>query len=198
MVSCALFFSKQREDSNLHITNFRSWVVMFYLCQQPIGFSYHSWYSMPWLAPLLNDLIWGWHEFHIYKFFGQGYVGNIWNRLLGSSIVEMGSHQTIWSRPLLNIAQHSGTWPYTLAPSIDQTCHKIVTKLDLITAFDLIYKFQEVSTAMDVACQQRRLTHPDTWSCPFWDLHLFKWVDHSLLNLSCFRNLNEHPSVALT
>ena len=27
--------------------------------------------------------------------------------------------------------------------------------------------------ATDVACQQRTLTPPDTWSCPFGDLHLF-------------------------
>ena len=34
-----------------------------------------------------------------------------------------GSHQTLWSLPLPNFTWHSGTWPYTMTPSIDQTLH---------------------------------------------------------------------------
>ena len=34
-----------------------------------------------------------------------------------------GSHQTLWSLPLPNVTWHSGTWPYTMTPSIDQTLH---------------------------------------------------------------------------
>ena len=34
-----------------------------------------------------------------------------------------GSHQTLWSLPLQNVTWHSGTWPYTMTPSIDQTLH---------------------------------------------------------------------------
>ena len=33
------------------------------------------------------------------------------------------SHQTLWSLPLPNVTWHSGTWPYTMTPSFDQTLH---------------------------------------------------------------------------
>ena len=35
-----------------------------------------------------------------------------------------GSHQTLWSLPLPNVTWHSGTWPYTMTPSIDHTLHQ--------------------------------------------------------------------------
>ena len=35
-----------------------------------------------------------------------------------------GSHQTLWSLPLPNVTWHSGTWPYTMTHSIDQTLHQ--------------------------------------------------------------------------
>ena len=34
-----------------------------------------------------------------------------------------GSQQTLWSLPFPNVTWHSGTWPYTMTPSIDQTLH---------------------------------------------------------------------------
>ena len=34
-----------------------------------------------------------------------------------------GSHQTLWSLPIPNVTWHSGTWPYTMTPSIVQTLH---------------------------------------------------------------------------
>ena len=40
-----------------------------------------------------------------------------------------GSHQTLWSLPLPNITWHSGTWPYTMTPSIDQTLHPFANLL---------------------------------------------------------------------
>ena len=44
-------------------------------------------------------------------------------------MVEMGSHQTLWSLPLPNVTWHSGTWPYTMTPSIDQTSHQFANLL---------------------------------------------------------------------
>ena len=35
----------------------------------------------------------------------------------------------IWSLPLPNVTWHSGTWPYTMTPSIDQTLHQIANLL---------------------------------------------------------------------
>ena len=39
------------------------------------------------------------------------------------------SHQTLWSLPLSNVTWHSGTWPYTMTPSIDQTLHQFANLL---------------------------------------------------------------------
>ena len=40
-----------------------------------------------------------------------------------------GSHQTLWSLPLSNVTWHSGTWPYTMTPSIDQALHQFANLL---------------------------------------------------------------------
>ena len=40
-----------------------------------------------------------------------------------------GSHQTLWSLPLPNVTWHSGTWPYTMTPSVDQTLHQFANLL---------------------------------------------------------------------
>ena len=40
-----------------------------------------------------------------------------------------GSHQKLWSLPLPDVTWHSGTWPYTMTPSIDQTLHQFANLL---------------------------------------------------------------------
>ena len=40
-----------------------------------------------------------------------------------------GSHQTLWSLPLPNVTWHSGTWPYTMTPSIDKILHQFANLL---------------------------------------------------------------------
>ena len=55
-----------------------------------------------------------------------------------------GSHQTLWSLPLPNVTWHSGTWPYTITPSIDQTLHQFANLLPnwtLITILTLVQNF---------------------------------------------------------
>ena len=54
---------------------------------------------------------------------------NVWNHPSGSFMVDMGSHQTLWSLPLPNVTWHSGTWPYTMTHSIDQTLHQFANLL---------------------------------------------------------------------
>ena len=44
-------------------------------------------------------------------------------------MVDMGVSSTLWSLPLPNITWHSGTWPYTMTPSIDQTLHQFANLL---------------------------------------------------------------------
>ena len=54
---------------------------------------------------------------------------NVWNRPSGSLWSIWGSHQTLWSLPFPNVTWHSGTWPYTMTPSIDQTLHQFASLL---------------------------------------------------------------------
>ena len=81
-----------------------------------------------------------------------------------------GSFQTIWGPLLPNVTRHSGLWPSSVTPSIDQALHQFLT-LQLILAllpnltFYLIASGFHRTFAMGAACQQRMLTPPDTWSC---------------------------------
>ena len=54
-----------------------------------------------------------------------------------------GSHQTLWSLPLPNVTRHSGTWPYTMTPSIVQTLHllNLLPNLTLIPILTLLPNF---------------------------------------------------------
>ena len=54
---------------------------------------------------------------------------------------------------------HSGTWPYTVTPSIDQTFHR-VTEMEVSIA----------QFAITAAIQQWTLTPPFTWSCSMFGL----------------------------
>ena len=54
------------------------------------------------------------------------------------------------------------------------------------------------ASAAGVACRQGTLTHPGSWSCPFWDFHVFYLLRSTLfLNFSLFfRTMHfVHPSV---
>ena len=64
-----------------------------------------------------------------------------------------------WHPPL--IGHYTNFWPlliWTLLPNL---------------TFYLIVQGFHRTYATGAACQQRTLTHPDTCSCSFWDLHLF-------------------------
>ena len=73
--------------------------------------------------------------------------------------------------PLPNVTWHSGGWPYTVTPSIDQTLHQFLTLLLISTllphlTFYLVVRGFHRTFATGAACPQRTLTPPDTWSCP--------------------------------
>ena len=52
-------------------------------------------------------------------------------------MVGTGSYQTIWGPSLPNITPHSGWWPFSVTPSIDQAFHQLFTLLQC-TDLDLI------------------------------------------------------------
>ena len=66
--------------------------------------------------------------------------------LIRQFMVDMGCYQTIWSPALpnvVNVTWHSRTWPYAVSPSITPT-YDLVTKLGLITEFNIFIKLHEV------------------------------------------------------
>ena len=134
-VRCALLLTTNMTISTSISQTFRSLVAIFQPRQRMV-FLYHSSYCMPGLAPLMI----GRHGFHLSSS-AKDMSLNVWNRPSGSLMVDMGSHQTLWSLSLPNVTWHSGTWPCTMAPSIDQTFHQLITELDFITDFDLITNF---------------------------------------------------------
>ena len=97
--------------------------------------------------------------------------GNDWNRLSGSYMVIWGSHQTLWSIPLPPVTWHSGIWPYTVTPSIDQKFRLIVV---LLPNWKLYRRWPYYripggfhrTFATGAASQQRMLTPPG--HVPFW------------------------------
>ena len=55
-----------------------------------------------------------------------------------------GTLQTLWRLPLPNVTWHSGTWQYTMTPSIDQTLHQFANLLPnwtLISIWTLLPNF---------------------------------------------------------
>ena len=98
------------------LQTFRFWVATSHL-RPPMAFLSHNLSDTPGLVPLMNVLFWGRCDFPI-SFSGRDMSRNVWNRLLGSSMVGTGSHQTTWGPPLPNVTRHSGWWPPTYSDTL--------------------------------------------------------------------------------
>ena len=64
------------------------------------------------------------------------YVGSIFSQEVLWSI--RGSHKKLWSLPLPDVTWHSGKWPYTMTPSIDQTLHQFANLLPIWTLLPIL------------------------------------------------------------
>ena len=88
---------------------------------------------------------------------------NVWNRPSGSFMVDMGSHQTLWSLPFPNFTWHSGTWPCTMTPSIDLTLHQFAnllpnwTWLPILTLLPIFLGFHRTLQRVRLAYRGRLL-----------------------------------------
>ena len=73
--------------------------------------------------------------------------------------------------PFPNVIWHSGTWPYEVASSTDQTLHEFLnlfpnwTFLPILILLPNFERFPWWNIATGAASQQRTLAPPDTWSC---------------------------------
>ena len=131
------------------------------------------------LAPLMNVLFCGQHD--------RDLPGNVLNRLLGSSMVDMGiikQYEVSFLQMLIDILGHGLT-------------RDLVTELNLITDFDLIItKFHRIF-ATGAASQQGwlighlTLFHLVTWMCSYVETSL----SPELVMFPEF--VFEHPYVAL-
>ena len=83
-----------------------------------------------------------------------------------------GSTQTVWSLPLQNVTWHSGTWPYTMTPSIDQTLHQFAnllpnwTLLPILTLLPNFWGFHRTLQRVRLA-NRGRLLHRTSGPVPF-------------------------------
>ena len=120
-------------------------VAIFHHRQHIVCLSYSS-HGMRGHSPLMNDLFWERRKFHL-SFSGRDMSWNVWNRPSGSSIVDMGIWSNIikspspkWYMPFLNMIIYIDTHRSDISPY-----SYLVTELDLITIFEVITLFREVS-----------------------------------------------------
>ena len=104
------------------LQTFRSWAATSHL-RPPMAFLSHNSSDTPGLAPLMNVSFWGRCDFPISFRAGicKGTFEIVSKEVLWSV---RGSYQTIWGPPLPNVTRHSGWWPSTVTPSIDQALHQ--------------------------------------------------------------------------
>ena len=120
--------------------------AIFHL-RHPMVFLSHSLYVMQGLAPLMNVLFKGRTDFHI-SFSSRDKSGKVWNRLSGSSMVNMGISSNIMTS--LSPKCYMTFWTITIYSDnlhwsdFSLNCD-LITELDLIIDFEPITKFQEVA-----------------------------------------------------
>ena len=87
-----------------------------------------------------------------------------------SGRLEMAALVSDWLRHFPLLLYNRWTEFHSVTLSIDQTLHQFfnpITDLDLIIEFDFLPNCETFPTfATGAACQQRTLTHQDTWSSP--------------------------------
>ena len=85
-----------------------------------------------------------------------------------------GSHQTLRSLPLPNVTWYSGTWPYTMTSSIDQTLHQFAnlipnwTLLPILTLLPNFGGFHRTLQRVRLANRGRLLLWAPPSPVPFW------------------------------
>ena len=177
--------------------SFLSWVAIYTL-RPPMAYLSHSLYDMLGLAPSMNVLCWGRHDFQI-SFSNRDTSRNAWNRDYRSFVVDMG----ILSNNTKVLSQECLMTFCSLTKYIDNP-PPAGLYTDPLPFFLLptstFYRLMRGSTrtfATDVPCWQGTLTPPDIWSRPIWDLYMFYLLRPILFPyLYFFRTIHfKHPSV---
>ena len=118
-----------------------------------------------------------------------------------SGRLEMAALVSDWLRHFPLLLYNRWTEFHSVTLSIDQTLHQFfnpITDLDLIIEFDFLPNCETFPTfATGAACQQRTLTHQDTWSSPTLGLAsvlMLRPISSELVLLPCVLSFG-HPSV---
>ena len=163
-------FYDRRDDFNLHIA-FTVPEKQYSIFARPWCFiSHRIRCAKAYWSYSKGDVIW-------YKYLRQGYIREHFRSPLMKFYGRCGDsmkspspqyYMTFWCTTIYKDNLHWSDIAVT---------RNLVTKLGLITAFDLITKIREVSRQrlqqfMGVASWQRTLTAQDTLSSPIWDLHV--------------------------
>ena len=96
---------------------------------------------------------------------------NVWNRLLGDSMVVTGILPNNMRFPSPECYTTFWRMTNTMTPSIDEAIHQFLTLLLIwnllknLTFYLIVWSFHR-TFATGAASQQRTLTPPETWSCP--------------------------------
>ena len=166
----------KRDDFDFHITNFLSWVATS-LLRPPMTFSSFNSSNTPGHFLLLWMFYFeGMCDFPI-SFSSRDMSKNFRNVSMKFLWSVQGSYQTIWSPPLSNVTWHSGRWPYTVTPSIDEISHQFLTTLrwTLLPNMNLylIERGFHRTFTTGAACHRGCLLIRTPGSVPLWDLHMF-------------------------
>ena len=168
-VNFALPFTTSVTISISILQTFRIWEATSHL-RPPMAYLSHNSSDTPGLAPLMNVLFWGRRDFPI-SFSGRDMSRNVWNRLLGSSMVGTGILLNHMRSPLFRMLRdildddHIQWHPPLLGHDTYLWPLLIWTLLPNMTFYLIVQGFHR-TYATGAACQQRTLTPPDTWSCP--------------------------------
>ena len=116
---------------------FRSWVAVYQLLP-PMASLCRSLYNIPGLAPPMNVLFWGRHDFQI-SLSKRNTSRNAWNRHWRRFMVNTGIYQTIRSSSLTNAKWHCVAWPNTMAT---RRRSDFIPISDLFTQLDLLPTYE--------------------------------------------------------
>ena len=123
------------------------------------------------------------------KLLGQGYVKE---RLRSSLRKFYGRYRGLMKEYEVHLSRHSGWWPYTVTPSIDQELHQFLT----LYCYGPYYRIWCFTSLREISIEHlQRVRHANRGRLllrtpgpvPLWDLQVFLCRVQSLLNLSCFR-----------
>ena len=176
---------------------FRSWVVIFHLCQ-PIAFLSLNLYDTPGLSPRMNVLFWEPGDFPA-SYANRDTSWNAWNRHSGRFMVDTGilfSNMKYKCIPLTNVKWNSDPWPTVTSQPIRLSTN-FMTLIPSLTFTDYEWFPWSICNGCGMpagnAYPSGHLVPPP----PLWDLPVLQLMRPDSSNVSCLYSTFhlQHPLV---